>query len=101
MVERGLEVARRDRIDLEAVFGPICAHATGQVLYRALRGRVRRDARPREFALHRSDVDDLAMATSDHVTGDGLADIERARNIGGEQLLPFLDRKVLERRTKL
>jgi hypothetical protein len=27
------------------------------------------------------------------VTGDSLADIERARNIGGEQLLPFIDRK--------
>ena len=35
------------------------------------------------------------------MTGDGLADIERARNIGGEQLLPFLDRKILERRAEL
>lgn len=35
------------------------------------------------------------------MAGDGLTDIERARNIGGEQQLPFLDRKVLQRRTEL
>src|SRR5882757_2370253 len=101
LVERGLEIAWRNRIDLKAVFRPIGAHAAGQVLDRALGGGVRRNSRPREFALHGGDVDDLAMATSDHVTGDGLADIERARNIGGEQLLPFLDGKVLERRAEL
>jgi hypothetical protein len=70
-------------------------------LHGPLRSGVRRDARPREFALHGGDVDDLATATSDHVAGDGLADIEHARNIGGEQLLPFFDRKVLERRAEL
>src|SRR6266481_4790686 len=94
LVELGLEVARRDGIDLEAIFGPIGAHATGQVLYGALRGRVGRDARPREFALHGGDVDDLALAASDHMTGDGLADIERTRNIGDEQLLPFFDGEI-------
>ena len=35
------------------------------------------------------------------MTRNGLTDIERARNIGGEQLLPFLDGKVLERRAEL
>jgi hypothetical protein len=35
------------------------------------------------------------------MTRDGLTYIERARNIGGEQLLPLLDGKVLERRTEL
>ena len=35
------------------------------------------------------------------MTGDGLTYIERARNIGGEQLLPLLDGKVLERRAEL
>jgi hypothetical protein len=101
LVERRLEVTRRDRVDLEAVLGPIGTHAAGQVLHRALCRRVGRDARPGQFALHGRDVDDLAVAAPDHVTGDGLADIERTRNIGGEQLLPFLDRKVLERRAEL
>ena len=43
----------------------------------------------------------LPLAARDHVTGDGLADIERARNIGGEQLLPFIDGEILERRAEL
>jgi hypothetical protein len=101
LVQRGLEVARRDRIDLQAVLGPIGTHAAGQVLHRALGRRVGRDARPGQFALHRGDVDDLAPAAPNHVTGDGLTDIERARNIGGEQLVPFLDREILERRAEL
>ena len=59
LVERGLEVTRRKRIDLETIFGPIGAHTAGQVLHRPLRSGVRRNARPREFALHGGDVDDL------------------------------------------
>ena len=43
----------------------------------------------------------LPWPRRDHVTGNGLTDIERAGNIGGEQLLPFLDGKVLERRAEL
>src|SRR6267154_3350969 len=78
LVERGFEVTRRDRVDLQAVFGAIGAHAAGQVLDGALRGRVRRNSRPRQFTLHGGDVDDLTPAATDHVTGDGLTDIERA-----------------------
>src|SRR6266852_1527149 len=101
LVERGLEVTRRDRIDLETVLRPIGTHAAGQVLYGTLRGRIGRDPWTRELALHGCNVDDLAPAARDHVTRDGLTYIERARNIGGEQLLPFLDGKVLERRAEL
>ena len=61
--------------------------------HRALGRRVGRNAGTGELALHRSDVDDLALAARDHVPGDGLADVEDARNVGAEQLLPLLDGK--------
>jgi len=37
----------------------------------------------------------MILPWSDHMTGDGLADIERTRNIGDEQLLPFFDGEIL------
>src|SRR5262245_24645280 len=78
LVQWGLEIARRDRIDLEAVLCPIGAHAASQVLDGSLGRGVGRDAGTRQFALNRRDVDDLAFAARDHVARDGLADIEGA-----------------------
>jgi hypothetical protein len=60
LVQRGLEITGRDRIDLQSVLGPVRAHAARQVLDRAFGRGIGRDAGPGELALDRSDVDDLA-----------------------------------------
>jgi len=66
--------------DIGVTNGP-CFSPDGAIFY--LADSARRsiwayDYRSREFALYRSDVDDLATAAWDHVTGDGLTDMERA-----------------------
>ena len=43
-VERRIEIARRNRVALQPVTGPVGRHALGQVRHRALRGRVGRGA---------------------------------------------------------
>jgi len=47
------------------------------------------------------DVDDFAPAAGDHRAGNRLADVEDARDVGGQELLPLIDGEVLERRAKL
>ena len=51
----------------------------------------------RGLALQARDVDDLAAAARDHPPRHGLADVEHAVEVGAHQLVPGLDREVLER----
>lgn len=45
LIERRIEIARRDGVCLQAVLGPIGRHSARQVLHRALGCRIGRDAR--------------------------------------------------------
>ena len=51
----------------------------------------------RGLALQARDVDDLAATARDHPPRHGLADVEHAVEVGAHQLVPGLDREVLER----
>src|SRR4030095_8978265 len=83
----GLEIAGAQTVDLDAVLAPVDGHALGQHLHRALAGGVGRDVRAAQFALHRTDVDDLAAAARNHVPGHRLADQEHAVDVGFHQLV--------------
>ena len=99
--ELGLEVARAQAVDLDAVLAPVDRHALGQHLHRALAGGVGRDAGATQLALHRADVDDLAALAPDHVARHRLADQEHAVEVGLHQLVPVGLGELLERRAAL
>ena len=71
LVQRRVEVAWANGVDLQAVAGPVGAHAPREVAHGALRRGVGGDARSRQFALHAADVDDLAAAARNHVPRHG------------------------------
>ena len=52
---------------------------------------------PREFALHRTDIDDPAALARDHVPRDRLPDEEHAVEVGAHQFAPGLLGEVLQR----
>src|SRR6185295_5095456 len=97
----GLEVAGPQAVDLDAVLAPVDGHALGQHLHGALAGGVGRDVGPAQFALYRTDVDDLAAAAVNHVARHRLADQEHAVDVGLHQLVPVGFIELLERAAPL
>ena len=97
----GLEVARAQAVDGDAVRPEVDRHALGQHLHRTLAGRVGRDAGAAQLALHRADVDDAAAPARHHALRHRLADDEHAVDIGAHQLLPVGEREFVEGRAAL
>ena len=97
LIEFGAEIAWAKSVDLETVASPVDRHALGEHLHRALGSAVGRDAGAAELALHGADIDDLAMAARDHVTGNGLPHEEDTVEVNGGDAVPGLKREILQR----
>lgn len=96
-VERRVEVTRRNGVALQAVFGPVGRHALRQIADSALGGGVGRDAGAGKSGLDAGDVDDLAAAAADHMTCGSLTGMENRGDVGLQQALEGIRRKILKR----
>jgi hypothetical protein len=101
LVQRRVEIAGADGIDLQSVAGPVRAHAARQVAHRALGGGVRGNGRSRQFALHAADVDDLAATARDHVPGHRAPHEEDAVQVVRDEGVPVRVSEFVERSTSL
>src|SRR5690606_25772008 len=97
LIQRRLEIARCNRIDLQAMSGPIGGHTARQVADSSLCRGIRRNRRTRQFTLNRSNVDYLAASSRDHIARSRLPRIKSAGDVGFQKLLPFLDWEILKR----
>src|SRR5450631_33578 len=95
------EVAGRDRVDLDVVLREFDRHASCQLAYAALGCRIGHDGRAREFAHQRRDVDDLAVLALDHSPQHRLRHDKRRCQVGGDDLVPLLQREFGERAAPL
>jgi hypothetical protein len=88
-VERRVEGAGAERVDVDALVGPFEGHGARQLHQTAFGGVVGRPAGHGDEALDTAHVDDAAPAALDHLRRHGAADQERAGEVGGHHLLPF------------
>src|SRR5690348_10735608 len=91
--EVGVHPAGENRVHLDVVGGPGRGERLRELhdsaLARAIRGRKSRT----EYGKHRTDVDDLAAARALQMRVRGAAAQERAVEIGGDDLLPLVERQ--------
>ena len=94
----GADESRRDVVHRNAPRAELVRELPGEPDLRRLRGGVRLDAREADAeAGAAGDVDDAAAARALHPRRDGLGEVERARHVHGEDVLPLFGRHVLER----
>jgi len=93
---RGREVAGSNGIHLDTMRSPLVRQRLRKLRDAALARGVGRDSDPPLKAQQRGDVDDLAGGVArDHVAGGALAQLEDARQIHLEDLLPIGQRDIL------
>jgi hypothetical protein len=84
----GGDVARRDRVDVDAFGRPLVGEQPCQPCDPALGSGIARHADPALEAQQRGDVDDLAAALCEHVPPGRLAQEEQALEVGVDHRVP-------------
>ena len=85
------EVAGSDGVDLDAPGGPLVGKGLGELGDASFGGRVGGNADASLEAEERGDVDDLAVASGDHVAGGQLRELEGAGEVDLEDALPVFE----------
>ena len=95
----GGDIARRDRVHVDALGRPLVGQQLGQAAHPAFRGGVARHADAALESQHGSDVDDLAARAvlrrpAGHVPRDGLAEEEQNLQVHIHHRVPVLLREI-------